>query len=60
MSANIIVQASPGDMITQVNPNEWLLPGVTVTVDGNTKTYDLKLEWSNESQSFEIIDLYSP
>lgn len=58
LSANVVVNKFSGDMITQVNPNEWLVPGVNLTVDGNTKTYDLKLEWSNESQAFEIIDLY--
>ncbi len=60
LSANISVRQFSGDMITQVNPNEWLIPGVNLTVDGNSKRYDVKLEWSNDSQSFEIIDLYSP
>jgi len=60
LSANVMVHKFSADIITQVNPNEWLIPGVNLTVDGNTKTYDLKVEWSNESQAFELIDLSSP
>jgi hypothetical protein len=59
LSANIIVHKVSGGIITQVTPNGWLIPGVNLTVDGNTNGYDLLLEWSNDSQAFEIIDLYS-
>ncbi|HSB05495.1 MAG TPA: fibronectin type III domain-containing protein [Thermodesulfobacteriota bacterium] len=59
LSANILVQKLSGDIITQVNPKEWLIPGVNFAVDGSAKTYDLRLEWSNETQAFEIVDLYA-
>jgi len=58
LSVNILVQKLSGEIITQVNPKEWLIPGVNLAIDGSAKTYDLRLEWSNETQSFEIIDLY--
>jgi uncharacterized repeat protein (TIGR02543 family) len=58
LGANVVVQKLSGEVVTQANPAELLIPGVTLTVDGNTNAYDLKLEWSKESQAFEIIDLY--
>jgi hypothetical protein len=58
LSANIRVVELSGEMITRVNPGEWTIPEVNLTVDGSTKAYDLRLEWSSESQAFEIIDLY--
>jgi uncharacterized repeat protein (TIGR02543 family) len=59
-SLNILVPKIQGEVITQVNPKEWVIPEVNLTLDGNTKTYDLRLEWSNESQAFEIIEIHSP
>jgi len=58
LGANVIVHKISGEMVNQVNPMEFMVPGVNLTMDGNTNTYDLRLEWSNESQAFEIIDLY--
>ena len=58
LGANVLVQNISGDMVSQDNPGEVLIPGIKLTVDGNTNTYDLRLEWSKESQAFEIIDLY--
>ena len=58
LSANIRVVELSGEMITRVNPGEWTIPGVNLTMDGSAKVYDLRLEWSSESQAFEIIDLY--
>ena len=57
LSANVTVHKLPGENITQVNLGQWLMPGVNFVEDGITKAYDLRLEWSDESQSFEIIDL---
>ena len=58
LAANVLALQLPGEMLTQISPNEWLIRGVNLTIDGNTGTYDLRLEWSNESQAFEIVDLY--
>ena len=58
LGAGVTVPKLQGEEITQVSPKGWLVPGADVTVDGIKKTYDLQLEWSDESQSFEIIDVY--
>jgi uncharacterized repeat protein (TIGR02543 family) len=58
LGANILVQNISGDMVNQGNLSEVLIPGIKLTVGENTNTYDLRLEWSKESQVFEIIDLY--
>jgi hypothetical protein len=58
LGANVLVQNISGDMVSRDNPRGVLIPGIKLTVDGNTNTYDLRLEWSKESQIFEIIDLY--
>jgi hypothetical protein len=58
LGANVLVQNISGDLVSQDNPREVLIPGIKLTVNRNTNTYDLKLEWSKESQAFEIIDLY--
>jgi hypothetical protein len=57
LSANVMVRKFSADAITQVNPNEWLIPGVNLTLDGNSTTHDLTVEWSNESQAFEVVDV---
>ena len=58
LGANVVVQKIPGETVNQANPTNLLIPGVNLTVDGKTNAYDLRLEWSKESQAFEIIDLY--
>ena len=46
-----------GEFVTGMTP-EFLVPGtITVTADGVTKTYDVNIEWSNESQDFGIADI---
>ncbi len=56
-NANFTVPQIPGAVITQVSPNQWTIPGANITLDGKGRTSDLTLEWSEESQSFEIINL---
>jgi hypothetical protein len=58
MDASVIIPNLIGEVISQISPKEWLIPGANLIVDGNTKTYDLRLEWSIESQAFEITDVY--
>ena len=58
LSANILVQQMSEEMSSHINPGEWLIPGVNFTVSGSIYAYDLRLEWSNESQAFEIVDFY--
>ncbi|MDD1673401.1 MAG: Ig-like domain-containing protein, partial [Methanomicrobiales archaeon] len=57
LGAEVFVNSFHGEMVSQASPNEWVIPGVQMTADGVTKAYDLKLEWSNESQGFEISDI---
>jgi uncharacterized repeat protein (TIGR02543 family) len=58
LSANISIPELPGEIINEVNPGELLIPGVSLTVDGKTRVYNLRLGWSDESQAFEIIEIY--
>ena len=46
-----------GEFVNQVNPHSGWLSDVTVTSDATTKTYDVNLQWSNESQGFEITEI---
>ena len=58
LSAHISIPELPGEIINEVNPGELLIPGVSLTVDGKTRAYNLRLGWSDESQAFEIIEIY--
>jgi len=58
LGANVIVQQIPGEVVGQGSPMDLLIPGLNLMVEGSAKAYDLKLGWSEESQAFEIIDLY--
>ena len=58
LGASIIIPKLSGEVITGISPKEWLIPGANLIGDGNTKTYDLRVEWSNESEAFEITDGY--
>lgn len=58
LGANVFVQKISGEMVSQVNGQELLLSGVKLTVDGKPNTYDLRIEWSPESDAFEIIDFF--
>jgi hypothetical protein len=56
LGANVFVLKVSGEAVNQGNPLELLIPGVKLTVNGTTEIYDLKVEWSKESEAFEIID----
>ena len=57
LTAGVTVEKFHGEFVTQVTPGErWLMNNV-VTVDGIDKTYDIKIEWSNASQGFQITDV---
>ena len=57
LSADVSVEKFHGEFINQVTPYSGWLSDVVVTSDGTTKTYDVNLQWSNESQSFEITEI---
>ena len=57
LGAHVVVQNMSAEIISEGNPQELLIPGFKLTVDGKTYAHDLRLEWSKESEAFEIIDL---
>jgi hypothetical protein len=57
LSANVSVEKFHGDFVNQVTPRSGWLHDVAVTSDGVTRMYDVNLQWSNESQGFEITDI---
>ena len=57
LSADVFVNRFHGEIVDEASPKEWVIPGLLITVDGVTKSYDLKLQWSNESQAFEISEI---
>ena len=57
LSTNVFVEKFQGDFVTQVTPRNGWLRDVAVTSEGVTKMYDVNLQWSDESQSFEITEI---
>jgi hypothetical protein len=57
LSTNVFVEKFHGEFVNQVTPYGGWLYDVNVTSDGITRTYDVNLQWSNESQSFEITEI---
>ncbi len=57
LDASVAIKKFHGQFVEEVNPiSRWLLNNA-ITADGITLTYDIKIEWSNASQGFEITDL---
>ena len=57
LAATVWVNKFHGESVTQASPNEWVMPDVKITADGEAGTYDVRIEWVNESQSFEISEI---
>ena len=58
LAANITVVKFDGyEMVDSVNPSKVWLRSVQVTADGGTRPYDIRIEWSNETQGFQIVDI---
>lgn len=57
LDAKVTVKKFHGELVEKVIPDKRRLNHNVVTVDGIDKTYDIKIDWSNISQGFEIIDV---
>ena len=57
LDATVTVKRFHGDYMTNVNPGTYLLPSCEVTGGGITKYYDIKIQWSNATQGFQITDV---
>jgi hypothetical protein len=57
LDASVVVVKFHGDFVEDMIPNSRWLRLNRVKADGITKTYDIKIQWSNETQAFEITDI---
>lgn len=57
LDALITVTKFQGEFVEQMKPSDRLLRNNSVTADGITKRYDIKIEWSDVLQGFEIIEI---
>jgi hypothetical protein len=57
LAATVFVNKFYAETVNQVAPQDVWVYDVSVTGDGTTNPYDLKLEWSDQSQGFEIIEV---
>jgi hypothetical protein len=57
LATTVFVSRFYAETVSQVTPQGVWVYDVNVTGDGTTKKYDVKLEWSDQSQGFEIIEL---
>ena len=55
--ANVVVKKFHGDFVTDVTPGSEWLQNLSVTIDGVTKIYNVRLEWSEETQGFVITEI---
>ena len=57
LASTVFVNKFYAQTVNLVAPQGVWMYDVNVTGDGITKPYDLKLEWSDQSQGFEIIEV---
>lgn len=57
LDALVTVVTFHGEFVEKMIPTERWLRKNAVTVDGITQNYDIKIEWSEETQRFEITDV---
>ena len=57
LDALVTVVKFHGEFVEKLIPGERWLRKNSVTAEGVTKTYDIKIEWSEETQRFEITDV---
>jgi hypothetical protein len=55
--SNMVVGQFHGEFVEGVFPSERWIYNLSVTVNGVTRRYDVKLQWSNENQSFVITEI---
>jgi hypothetical protein len=57
LATTVFVSRFYAETVNQVTPQGVWVYDVNVTGDGTTKKYDVKLEWSDQTQGFEIIEV---
>jgi N-acetylmuramoyl-L-alanine amidase len=57
LDAMVTVKKFHGEFVDKLIPGERRLNNNVVTVGGIDKTYDIKIDWSNASQGFQITDV---
>jgi len=57
LSTPVFVEKFHGDSVNHITPHSGWLSDMAVTSDGVTRMYDVNLQWSNESQGFEIVEI---
>jgi uncharacterized repeat protein (TIGR02543 family) len=55
--SNMVVGQFHGEYVEGISPSERWIYNLSVTVNGVTKRYDVKLQWSNENQNFVITEI---
>ncbi len=57
LTSEVWVAKFHGDLVTAMSPKILPVQVVDVTADTLTKSYDVTLEWSDETQAFEISEI---
>jgi len=57
LASKVNVVRFHGEVVTQVAPEGYLPYQVDVTADGLTKSYDVSVEWCEETQDFGISEI---
>ena len=57
LDTSVTVTRFHGEFVDKMSPSSRLLPGNSVTIDGVTKRYTIKIEWSDTLQGFEITEI---
>jgi len=57
LDAMVTVEKFHGEFVDKMIPGSRLLRGNSVTIDGVTKRYTIKIEWSETLQGFEITEI---
>jgi hypothetical protein len=57
LDALFTVKKFHGESVEKISPSSRLLRNNSVTADGVTQKYDIRIEWSNILQGFEIIEI---
>jgi len=58
LASKVNVVRFHGEVVTQIAPEEGYLPyQIKVTADGLTRSYDVNVEWCEETQDFGISEI---
>jgi len=57
LDARVTVIKFHGEFVEDMTPLEHWLYNQAVTIDGVTKNYDIRIEWSTPTQGFQITEI---